>query len=157
MNKINRIAIEHAIYIAGLFDGEGCITLSKNSRLQEKCKTPTYTLRARVRMTDENTIRWLHSVIGGKFYSARNPPGRLITSPNSKPYFEWGVAGVNAVDFLKQIHPYLRLKKPQAEVAFKFGKTIFSNQGQKKIPDDIVLQRNNLRCDMVLLNHRGLN
>lgn len=158
MNKINRISTEHAIYIAGLFDGEGCITLSKSSRLKELTKTPTYVLRARVRMTDENTIRWLHSVIGGRFYSAKNPPGRVSKSPNSKPYFEWSVAGINAVEFLKQISPYLRLKKPQAELAFTFGKTISKVGGVvSHLSSEVVIERNRLRDAMVQLNHRGLS
>jgi len=155
MKEINEISTNDAIYIAGLFDGEGCISLTKCSRIKERYKTPTFTLRARIRMTDSNIINWLYITIGGNYYGERNPTSRRIKSPNGKPYFEWGVAGRNAIEFLKQIYPYLKVKHLQAEIAFKFGNTIKYCYG--KLPNDIVNQRAKLRSEMISLNHRGLS
>ncbi len=156
MNKINQLSTEDAIYIAGLFDGEGCITLSKVSRIKERHKTPTFTLRARIRMTDKNIVNWLHTTIGGNYYDARNSIGRKLKCPNSKPYYEWGVACRNAIDFLIQIYPYLKVKRLQTEIAFKFGETFEYKRGNQ-LSNDIVLKRNELRSEILILNHRGLS
>ena len=151
MNKINQLHKEDAIYIVGLFDGEGSINLSKLSRLQEHGKTPTYLLRARVRMTDEAIVRWLLATIGGRFYSYQASKG------NRKPCFEWNVAGRNVMDFLSQIFPYLRVKRLQAEVAFAYGSTLNKIEGWKlKLSDEAVLAREQLRGKMLVLNKRGI-
>lgn len=155
MNEINNFS-EHAQYIAGLFDGEGCITLTKLSRLQERCKTPTYALRCRIRMTDGNVIRWLHSVIGGRYYGQR--VNKML---NRKPYYEWGVAGRQGIRFLEQIYPYLRVKRLQAEIAFEYGKTLLiSNKGmvneKRKLSPILIEHRNTLRDKMLQANTRGV-
>lgn len=156
MNEINNISIEDAIYIAGLFDGEGCISLSKNHTIKEKdgYRTPTFTLRAVIRMTNADIINWLYITVGGIIYNNCNSPARMKYSPKCKPYHQWGAAGRNAIYFLKQIYPYLKVKKLQAEIAFKFGNTLKYRYG--KLPNEIVLTREELRSEMTLLNHRGL-
>lgn len=105
-------------------------------------------------MTDRDVINWLYITIGGRYYDARNSISRKLKCPRSKPYYEWGVAGRNAIIFLKQIYPYLKVKRLQADIAFKFGDTIEYRYG--KLPEKIVLQRESFRSGMLLLNHRGI-
>lgn len=146
---------EDAIYIAGLFDGEGSIglnSLDRKSRL-EAGKTPTCTLRVRIRMTDENIVRWLYMTIGGRFYAKKLT--KLYIEKKWKPYFEWGVVGEEAVMFLNQIYPYLKVKRLQAEVAFKYGETLYKLGYKKKMSEDVILKRNDLRGQMLILNKRG--
>lgn len=152
MNQVNQLSRDDAIYIAGLFDGEGCITLSKASRLREKRKTPTYVLRARIRMTDGALVKWLHAVIGGRYYAQRKPSQN---PERRKPYYEWGVAGKNAVKFLQQVFPYLRVKRLQAEVAFRYGQTRMKGY-HKKLSFEVINAREGLRDIMLELNKRGI-
>jgi len=150
--KINQLSLQDAIYIAGLFDGEGCIMLLKQSRLKEQCKTPTYILRVVVKMSNEDIIKWLHATIGGRFYSCVWPK-----APQYKSYYQWGIAGKNAITFLRQIYPYLRVKRLQAEVAFKYGKTYRKKETwQLKLSDKVITEREHLRSKMLLLNQRGV-
>lgn len=161
MNKINQLELQDAIYIAGLFDGEGSVNLSKSGTVKKRWKTKTYTLRARIRMTDEFVVRWIHATVGGRFYTVKNP-ARLKQYPHGKLCYEWNVAGVNAVNFLRQIYPYLKVKRLQADVAFKYGRTLYKRVGgiRERLSDEIISKREVLRSEMLLLNNsvnRSLN
>ena len=53
-------------YIAGLFDGEGCITYKQymRKRKHQKKAYPTWSIRMEMSMTDESVLRWVHEVLG---------------------------------------------------------------------------------------------
>ena len=53
-------------YIAGLFDGEGCITYKQymRKRTHQKKAYPTWSIRMEMAMTDESVLRWVHEVLG---------------------------------------------------------------------------------------------
>ena len=53
-------------YIAGLFDGEGCITYKQymRKRPHNKKAYPTWSIRMEMAMTDESVLRWVHEVLG---------------------------------------------------------------------------------------------
>ena len=141
-------------YIAGIIDGEGTIGIWKNHQgLQPGRRTPSFVLRVRVKMTTEFIVRWLHSSCGGRFYTTNK------VQENHKPIYDWSIAGREAVKFLKEIYPYLKLKGPQAELAFKFVDTMQWTQGwmAKPLTKEVVEKRENLRSQMLILNKRGLN
>ena len=52
-------------YIAGLFDGEGCITYKQymRKRTHQKKAYPTWSIRMEMAMTDESVLRWVHEVL----------------------------------------------------------------------------------------------
>ena len=53
-------------YIAGLFDGEGCITYKQYMRNEkgQKKAYPTWSIRMEIAMTDKSVLIWLHEVLG---------------------------------------------------------------------------------------------
>ena len=53
-------------YIAGLFDGEGCITYKQYMRKRkgQKKAYPTWSIRMEIAMTDRSVLIWLHEVLG---------------------------------------------------------------------------------------------
>jgi hypothetical protein len=53
-------------FIAGLFDGEGCITYKQymRKRKHQKKAYPTWSIRMEMAMTDESVLRWVHEVLG---------------------------------------------------------------------------------------------
>lgn len=95
-----------AVYVAGLFDGEGCIVIydrGYGGRPQ---------LRATITNTHEGVIDWLRE---------RVARGTVITKHYTKPEqahfkdsYTWQVYGQNAVFFLRQILPYLVVKRARA-------------------------------------------
>ena len=69
-------------YIAGLFDGEGCITYKQymRKRTHQKKAYPTWSIRMEMAMTDESVLRWVHEVlqvgtVGEKRYKTRYTKG----------------------------------------------------------------------------------
>ncbi len=60
--QINNIA-----YIAGLFDGEGCVTCKKKPTKRPDRKGKIYNqwyIRCEISMTDKEVISWLHETLG---------------------------------------------------------------------------------------------
>jgi hypothetical protein len=95
-------------WAAGLFEGEGTVTVSKNKRKAYGTFKYNYNLRAFVTNTDKQIIRvfdwcgcWLgtvHEVGQGNGF-------------NIKPCYRWVVCGKQAAQFLRDIQPYLKTDK----------------------------------------------
>jgi len=98
-------------YIAGLFDGEGCIMLSQFSGTNGG-----YTqLRVNVNMANELIPTELHNQFGGSLMEVKVPLGY-------KPQLMWRAVGTKAGRFLETLLPYLVIKKKQAELGIEFQK-----------------------------------
>ena len=102
-------------YIAGLIDGEGCISIVKKKDLIHG--SSNYDLRVSVNMTSEYLIQYLHFAFGG-FWRERKK-----IEERHKQQWMWAVSGPKASEFLLTILPYLIIKKPQAELALRFQST----------------------------------
>ncbi len=136
-------------YIAGLFDGEGCISICKSKARNH------YTLRAQVSMANEFIPTWLHSCFEGSV-SLRPRIGE-----NWKDMWAWIVCAKKAVVFIKAVIPYLILKKPQAEIALQFQESI-SEWGRNqftlrnKLTEEELSVRESYYLSMRALNKRGI-
>ncbi len=84
------------VYAAGYLDAEGCFRFHR---------TPTVT----VTNTYPYTLMFLRAMFGG---SIRTKP----EVPNSRTAYEWCAFGDNARNCIKRVLPFLREKKPQAEI-----------------------------------------
>jgi len=75
-----------------------------------------YITRASVAMsnTNEGICRWLYFAYGG---CLRKDKKRSL---NAKSCWRWIITGQIALSFLKDIYPYLRLKRLQAQIAIEF-------------------------------------
>ena len=53
-------------YLAGLFDGEGCVTYSNPLKLRKGKKKayPTWNIRLEIAMTDRSILVWLNEILG---------------------------------------------------------------------------------------------
>ena len=53
-------------YIAGLFDGEGCVSYKQymRQRPHNKKPYPTWSIRMEIAMTDKSILKWVHEVLG---------------------------------------------------------------------------------------------
>ena len=68
--------ISEAAYIAGLFDGDGCVTYKRQMKKRgDKKAYPTWNIRMEINMTDKSVIQWVHETFGiGTF--GEKPPGK---------------------------------------------------------------------------------
>lgn len=102
-------------YTAGIIDGEGCIYIAKATAQYNKLR-PRYGLFIKVASTDEWLCQWLKFAWGGSIILIPNH------SRNTKwsDAWNWTIQTNQALLLLKAILPYLRLKRPQAELAIQF-------------------------------------
>jgi hypothetical protein len=98
-------------YAAGIIDGEGCITITPQH--YQKRPNISFTLRVVMGNTNEGVCQWFKFVFGGHYNFLHKTKG-------GKPFWQWGVSSQKAMEFLRLIIPYLKIKRSQAELAIKF-------------------------------------
>ena len=98
-------------YTAGIVDGEGYIAIKKyGNKYGYRCS------RVEVGNTNEWLINWLYFSFGGSKYEAKSTKA----NPRARRYWKWYISSNEAVEFLKLIMPYIRIKRTQAELALSF-------------------------------------
>lgn len=114
MNKLTEI---DKAYIAGFFDGEGCISISKYQGPNNR--TPVYFLQVVLVQKGISPLFELRELVGVGTIHDR--------TKYSKGVYEWRLPARDAAEFLVAILPYLRNKREQAEIAIEYQ----SKQGHK--------------------------
>jgi hypothetical protein len=105
-------------YLAGIIDGEGCILMNR-----EKGKKGDYIYRVFVTIanTSMKLHEWLEEKLPGRGYVRQAYPGEK-RSPTSHPErwktsYNWTISGSRvAIVLLREIAPYLIIKREQAEL-----------------------------------------
>ena len=100
-------------YAAGIIDGEGCIGVYNQTSPTTRTKT-RLCLSVRVRMSDWEAVLWLKNIFGGCY----RPSPQL--GYGTRVMYEWVLSSQMASGFLKQVLPYLKNKRRQAELAIQF-------------------------------------
>ncbi len=112
--QLSPMSANDICYLAGLFDGEGCIQIV--SRASADDSRSYHTLRLRIAMTDFYTIEKVYDMTGmGYLFVPKILPG-------NKPVLVWTVDGSQAEQILKKLQPHLNAKQEEAEVALAFAK-----------------------------------
>jgi hypothetical protein len=84
-------------YLAGIIDGEGYIGIGNAPRL-------------RVANTNPRLMEWLRCRFGGSIWTSRKRDGR------SKALFTWELSARKAERVLREVAPFLILKREQAAI-----------------------------------------
>lgn len=155
-NKVIRRKISklELAYIAGLFDGEGHVFITKDKR--PRYKTAIHILRTGITNTHRKTIEWLFSLFPTTF-SKRI---RYANHPTWKPCFFWEASSKNALYFLEIICPYLKIKKEQVRLGIEFQKNWQDRRNRNKdargrvtkTSDDVFEKREWYRNEITQLN-----
>jgi hypothetical protein len=100
-------------YLAGIFDGEGCVGFYRSQK-----KELNYRACIKISNTDFWLMKWLDS---------RLPFGSLYTKeeinnhPNWRQIWEWSVKSrKDVIAFLELVRPYLIIKSAQAELLLPY-------------------------------------
>ena len=101
-------------YIAGLFDGEGWITIG----LFKTATRNRYSLYAGINMTDPRALRDISDIFGGYFKLQKRK------KETHRPLHSWIVTTQKASDFIKTVMPFLIIKKEEAALAIRFQERI---------------------------------
>jgi hypothetical protein len=134
-------------YMAGFFDGEGCISL-----IPRTSRGNRYRVQISISNTNEWIIQWFRFNFGGSVAFE----DRREENPNWKDTWRWTItSGRQALRFLQAISPYLILKKPQAELAISFQGR--HSQIGKRVSSTAALLDEAERILMSQYNKRGKN
>ncbi len=106
-------------YFAGLFDGEGHISITK-TKPHGPWKSPIYTLQVGVTNTHLPILEALEMKFGGSVHKM-SPKGRL----GNKLCYGWKVASLKAANFLLSVFPYLCIKRLQAQIALEYTASLY--------------------------------
>lgn len=135
---MNTLAFTDFAYIAGLFDGEGCIVIARKGKTSHK-------LYISCTNTYGPVLYWLQSCVGGVVQKREQRPGKW-----RKTYI-WSMCNHQAAIFLEAILPHLRIKKHQAELAIEFDK-LPKFLGHRHVPEEEQARREALRVEISRLN-----
>lgn len=97
----------HLAYMAGYFDGEGCVTISSNNSSVACSVTNTY----------PNVLNEMKEMFGGSVENKGSPKAQWRNA------YRFCVYSQRACDMLEQLLPYLQEKRPQVELALEFQRT----------------------------------
>ena len=117
---------EQWAYLAGLVDGEGCISIQYGKGR----RNPTYSAKLVIAMTDYGMIEWLKNTFGcGSIWTAYR--SKSSARPNWKDIHYWQLGSLAALDILRGVYPYLLLKREQAEAAIKLQEDVSARRHKK--------------------------
>lgn len=150
---------EHDLsYLAGIIDGEGTIGITelkpryKPGDRKQRRKSTSHKPYVAVVMCDETIPTWIKGNFGGYLY---NYPGRKATH---KSTWRWCMNNRPAAEFCSIVRPYLKLKKPQADLVVQFyeDERIVHTRRRSGIPEDELKVRHSFIEAIQKHNQRGI-
>lgn len=121
-------------YLAGIIDGEGCLSIRKTKNKSKAVGgyTDYYKSWMEVGMCHKPVIDFLYKHFGGRCHMYHQKPSGFHVY---KPVFYWVVVGKNIRPILERVLPYLIEKKEQAEYLLLFDNLI-GKRGQRHSIDN---------------------
>ena len=136
---IGDIVSEADAYLAGLFDGEGWVSISYHT------KQDHYTLQIGIKMVNKDAIDFVNTLYPGKVYAeSHNEQGWLDS-------YKWVLNGAKARPFIEAVLPYCRVKALPLRLALQYIDTI-SKSAPNKLGVEVNADRAQLREQLIKYN-----
>ena len=110
-------------YLAGVFDGEGHISVLKDKRGHN-----AYSLHLIINITSLETVYRFRDSFGGTVGANTSENNKR----KGKPIYRWVVCGKRAESVLRTLFPYLHIKRKEAEIVFQIRSYWHSMHGEAK-------------------------
>jgi hypothetical protein len=142
-------------YWAGIIDGEGCIQIIKVKRASERSKTPNHQLRLSMANTYKELAYEMQTFFKVGYVR------KITTKGARKPAYLYVATPKSALEVLKQVLPYLIVKRQQAilGISFQLCKNKVNQKGKpfgrQKISKEELAFRDEFKRMMNKLNKRG--
>lgn len=124
-------------YLAGLFDGEGHITVTRNRAGQREYLTVGCGIANQYRPVLEQ----VKAQFGGNVYQQK---------PGERPVFAWIARSVEMTAFLEAVLPHLQIKRRQAELGIEFQRKMGARYDRVTVAE--AARREAIRVELRLLN-----
>jgi hypothetical protein len=108
------LSVTDIAYIAGLFDGEGCVTCKEKPTKRKDRNNKVYNqwyIRCELTMTDKMTVEWLHKTLGFGWCKEK----KYNNKPKYKKQWRWACGYRDALLFAKIVWPYAQVKLHKLE------------------------------------------
>lgn len=116
-----RYNITHSLsYIAGFFDGEGCVRIKKANHSNN-----SYYLSVHITNSNKKALNFIKNIFGGKIYFQEKGKNLKI--------YQYLLSSTEAVMFLKAIRCFSIIKVKQIDLAIKFHKKYYKLSKKDKI------------------------
>lgn len=146
--KINSIVLS---YLAGFFDGEGCVSIFHNKNQSSFQRNPNHSLAVSVNNTNPVVLILLKKHFGGNITLIKRKKKEW------RDIFQWHLSCDKAKGFLKAIKPYVKVKEKQVDTGIRFQeiKKRKTFCGPKHpVPQKELNWRESQRRKMSQLNHQ---
>lgn len=134
-------------WMAGFFDGEGCISVARGYASKNN---PT--LKISVGNTRDESLLIFQDGFGGTVRARKVRPNHLQS-------YVWRCPHATQKDFLLTIIPYLVIKRTRAELALDFlttrGKKLFQRGFTYRMPIEFRMKRLDIAEKITNMNHGG--
>lgn len=130
-------------YVAGLFDGEGCVNVTEVKPKKGR-HSPSFQTLAQISNNDREVLNWVQSLFGGTITS-NNVRRQRVT-------FTWRVYHKRAKEFLEIIFPYLRIKEQQAQLLIELENSIGRRGWKPRLSEEVIVYRRSIKEDLTKLN-----
>lgn len=138
------LSIDIKKYLAGFFDGEGCIYINKQRLKSNRKDYISYSGAVAVSNTQKEPLELFAKYFGSKvrFYT------EIL---NGQDRYFWRITSKQAVKFCKIMKDELLLKSEQAEIVIKLHETMKLHSGIR-ISDEEIKRREKLYLEIRELN-----
>jgi hypothetical protein len=137
---------EKLAYVAGIIDGEGCFGMHYYKKLNR------HYLTVDIYNSCTELLKWLSENFPGNYREIKAPSKKIHT--NWKPQFIWRSNEHQTLQFLRDILPFLIVKKKQCELAIKFRETFLKRECP--VSPKTKETRRLIYEEMKALNQRGI-
>lgn len=135
---IKRMSLEECSWLAGVIDGEGSIGFYDYGKQGRR-------VFIQVANTNEAFVTHVRAIVGaGSSIMRCYYTSKLANDPRKLPIYQWGLKGsIRCVEVLKQIVPYLIIKKTKALNIIKeiernpFGRWVNATPADKEVQANI--------------------
>jgi hypothetical protein len=135
---MNTLTETEKAYLAGFIDGEGCISIVKQTK--KESRNPYYRLSLIVSQTNYEFLQHWQQLVGiGKMNEKMY---QTMASEHCARAWDWRVSTGDAAELLESLLPYLRIKKTEAEIAIKFQRGFQRSSGIGwQVPAEVIAER----------------
>ena len=138
-------------YIAGLFDGEGSINITRRPERKKKHKGKGYRVSNSMRismeisMTDQSVLIWLHEVLGVGTLTDKPRKGRRKDGTKYLMQYRWRCTFRDAYYVCCLIWPFAHTKLPKIQQVLNH----YSKQSSEKSADVVNIDEYKMRKEMM--------
>lgn len=147
--------LEHIIYLAGMVDADGSISISRNAPetvRNGRLKNPRYVLHLSVVNTSMELMEWLVSTFGGVYR-----PRRMTRPEHQRVTYDWRFDNGKAYPLLVALEPYLIVKKERAQLGIELIRDWKTAHGMgAQTPPEEVQRRERCWQRMKTMNQLGV-